>query len=84
MPSAFSVLLEVLKRFCQIEGDYPIESVFHDYAGVSGVALSVPTVLGAAGVDVVIEVPITPTKNSSLKLWLRLSLGEVLGGVGFS
>jgi L-lactate dehydrogenase len=51
----------------------PVSSVLHDYAGVSGVALSVPTVLGAGGIERVIEVPM----NAAEKLKFKASAAAV-------
>jgi L-lactate dehydrogenase len=51
----------------------PVSSVLHDYAGVSGVALSVPTVLGAGGIERVIEVPM----NAEEKLKFKASAAAV-------
>ena len=45
----------------------PVSSVLHDYAGVSGVALSVPTVLGAGGIERVIEVPMNAEEKLKFK-----------------
>lgn len=44
----------------------PVSSVLHDYRGVSGVALSVPSVVNAAGVARVIDVPFSDDEERLL------------------
>ena len=44
----------------------PVSSVLDDYRGVSGVALSVPSVVDAAGVSRVIDVPFSADEERAL------------------
>jgi L-lactate dehydrogenase len=44
----------------------PVSSVLDGYRGVSGVALSVPSVVGAGGVSDLIDVPFSPAEQSQL------------------
>jgi len=42
----------------------PVSSVLTDYRGVSGVALSVPSVIDASGIARVIDVPFSPKEQA--------------------
>ena len=46
----------------------PVSSVLDNYRGLSGVALSVPSVVDAAGVSRVIDVPFSPDEERALQL----------------
>jgi len=58
----------------------PVSSVLSDYRGVSGVALSVPSVVDAAGVSRVIDVPFSADEERALHIsadTIRESLAEL-------
>ncbi|MEH0108518.1 L-lactate dehydrogenase [Tersicoccus sp. MR15.9] len=60
----------------------PVSSVLDDYAGVSGVALSVPTVVGGSGIERVLEVPMNGRELGLLQD-SAATLRRSLAGLGF-
>ena len=60
----------------------PISSVLTDYRGISGVALSVPSLLGSNGVERVIDVPMSDTEQTKLETSAR-AIASSLRSLGF-
>jgi L-lactate dehydrogenase len=60
----------------------PISSVLTDYRGISGVALSVPSLLGSNGVERVIDVPMSDTEQTKLET-SALAIASSLRSLGF-
>ena len=44
----------------------PVSSVLHDYRGIDGIALSVPSIVGAGGVERVLEIPMDDYEQALL------------------
>jgi len=44
----------------------PVSSVLHDYRGIDGIALSVPSIVGAGGVERVLEIPMDEYEQTLL------------------
>ncbi|MDF1479586.1 L-lactate dehydrogenase [Leifsonia sp. H3M29-4] len=59
----------------------PVSSVLHDYHGIDGIALSVPSVVDAGGVSHVIDVPYSVEEAQSLTRSAQ-TLGESLAALG--
>ena len=45
----------------------PVSSILHGQYGIEGVALSLPSVLGASGVEQVLDTPLSEDEKSKLR-----------------